>query len=179
MSILDCDNTRKRAMRIHLDHGSEACVWKDLEDLHSELKSRDGEGGAVFIEGKVMVFTLRHIMTLQFETRKWNTISIGGEKMCKCIPRLLNYNHITMLMRCIMYDKEIQAVNEMIGWSFWYQHSVGTYHILPGTQPFSNISAKVWNSPTVNINDNVTFIKFKESLKFYLLNNTLLINYTK
>ena len=38
------------------------------------------------------------------------------------------------------------------------------YHILPGT---------------VNINVNVTFIKFKESLKLYLLNNTLLINYTK
>ena len=30
-----------------------------------------------------------------------------------------------------------------------------------------------------NINVNVTFIKFKESLKLYLLNNTLLINYTK
>ena len=70
MSILGCDNTRKRAMRIHLDHGSEACVWEDLEDLHSELKSRDGEGGAVFIKGKVMVFTLRHIMTLNIKTKK-------------------------------------------------------------------------------------------------------------
>ena len=46
-------------------------------------------------------------------------------------------------------------------------------------QTFSNISAKIWNSLTVNINVNVTFIKFKESLKLYLLNNTLLINYTK
>ena len=53
------------------------------------------------------------------------------------------------------------------------------YHVLPGTQTFSNISAKIWNSLTVNINVNVTFIKFKESLKLYLLNNTLLINYTK
>ena len=112
MSKLGCDNTRKRAMRIHLDHGSEACFWEDLEDLHSELKSREGEGGAVFIEGKVMLFILRHIMTLQFETRKWYTISIGGEQMCKCIPRLLNYIHIIMLMRC-MYDGEIQAVKEM------------------------------------------------------------------
>ena len=51
------------------------------------------------------------------------------------------------------------------------------YHILPGTQTFSNISAKIWNSLTVNIN--VTFINFKESLKLYLLNNTFLINYTK
>ena len=48
-----------------------------------------------------------------------------------------------------------------------------------GTQTFSNISAKIWNSLTVNINGNVTFTKFKESLKLYLLNNTLLINYTK
>ena len=53
------------------------------------------------------------------------------------------------------------------------------YHVLPETQTFSNISAKIWNSLTVNINVNVTFIKFKESLKLYLLNNTLLINYTK
>ena len=37
---------------------------------------------------------------------------------------------------------------------------------------FSNISAKIWNSLKVNINVNVTFIKFKESLKLYLLNNT-------
>ena len=53
------------------------------------------------------------------------------------------------------------------------------YHTLPGTQTFSNISAKIWNSLTVNINVNVSFITFKESLKLYLLNNTLLINYTK
>ena len=53
------------------------------------------------------------------------------------------------------------------------------YHVLPGTQTFSNISDKIWNSLTVNINVNVTFIKFNESLKLYLLNNTLLINYTK
>ena len=53
------------------------------------------------------------------------------------------------------------------------------YHILPGTQSFSNISAKIWNSLTVNINIIVTFINFKESLKLYLLNNTILINYTK
>ena len=53
------------------------------------------------------------------------------------------------------------------------------YHVLPGTQTFSisKISAKIWNSLMVNVN--VTFIKFKESLKLYLLNNTLLINYTK
>ena len=51
------------------------------------------------------------------------------------------------------------------------------FHILPGTQIFSNISVEIWNSLTVNINVNVTFIKFKESLKLYLLNNTLLIYY--
>ena len=53
------------------------------------------------------------------------------------------------------------------------------YHILPETQTLSNISAKIWKSLTVNINVNATFIKLKKSLKLYLLNNTLLINYTK
>ena len=47
------------------------------------------------------------------------------------------------------------------------------YHVLPGTQTISNISAKIWNSLTVNIKVNVTFIRFRESLKLYLLNNTL------
>ena len=41
------------------------------------------------------------------------------------------------------------------------------YNILRGTQTFSNVSAKIWNSLTININVNVTFIKFKESLKLY------------
>ena len=53
------------------------------------------------------------------------------------------------------------------------------YHILHGTQTCSNISAKIWNSFPVNINVNVTLIKFKESLKLYLVNNTLQITYTK
>ena len=48
-------------------------------------------------------------------------------------------------------------------------------YILPGTQTFSNISAKIWNSLTVNINVNLAFIKIKESLKLYLLNNTFLL----
>ena len=51
------------------------------------------------------------------------------------------------------------------------------YHILPETQTFSNISAKIWNSLTVNIIVNVTFIQFKESIKLYLLNNTLHCTY--
>ena len=37
------------------------------------------------------------------------------------------------------------------------------YHILPGTQTLSNISAKIWNSLTLNIK----FIKFEESLTLY------------
>ena len=55
--------------------------------------------------------------------------------------------------------------------------SKNLYHVLLGTQTFSNISAQIWNSLTFNVN--VTFIKFKDSLKLYLLNNTLLINSTK
>ena len=63
--------------------------------------------------------------------------------------------------------------------TLYIKRSKDLYHVLPGTQTFSNISAKIWNSLTVKINVNVTFIKFKESLKLYLLNNTLVINYTK
>ena len=51
--------------------------------------------------------------------------------------------------------------------------------ILSGTQTFSNISARIWNSLVVNIDINVSLIKFKESLKQYLLSNVLVIKYTK
>ena len=110
--LLGCDNTRKRVMRMNMDHSSEACVWEDLEDLHSELKRSEGHGGAVLIKGKVMVFTLKHIMTLNYETKKWDTISIGGEQITTCIPRVLNKSHIIILMRCI-YDGQKQTIMEM------------------------------------------------------------------
>ena len=51
--------------------------------------------------------------------------------------------------------------------------------ISSGTQTFSNISARIWNSLVVNIDINVSLTKFKESLKQYLLSNVLVIKYTK
>ena len=53
------------------------------------------------------------------------------------------------------------------------------FPILSGTQTFSNISARILNSLVVNIDINVSLIKFKESLKQYLLSNVLVIKYTK
>ena len=37
------------------------------------------------------------------------------------------------------------------------------FQILSGTQTFSNINARIWNSLVVNIDINVSLIKFKES----------------
>ena len=53
------------------------------------------------------------------------------------------------------------------------------FRISSGTQTFSNISARIWNSLMVNLDIDVSLIKFKESLKQYLLNNVLIIKYTK
>ena len=53
------------------------------------------------------------------------------------------------------------------------------FRISSGTQTFSNISARIWNSLMVNLDINVSLIKFKESLKQYLLSNILIIKYTK
>ena len=53
------------------------------------------------------------------------------------------------------------------------------FRISTGTQTFSNISAKIWNFFIVNLDINVSLIKFKESLKQYLLSNVLIIKYTK
>ena len=53
------------------------------------------------------------------------------------------------------------------------------FRISSGTQTFSNISARIWNSRMVNLEINVSLIRFKESLKQYLLNNVVIIKYTK
>ena len=53
------------------------------------------------------------------------------------------------------------------------------FRISSGTQTFSSISARIWNSLMVNLDINVSLIKFKESLKQYLLSNILIIKYTK
>ena len=56
------------------------------------------------------------------------------------------------------------------------------FRISSGTQTFSNISARIWNLlvlVVVNFDINVSLIKFKESLKQYLLSNVLVIKYTK
>ena len=53
------------------------------------------------------------------------------------------------------------------------------FRISSGTQTFANISVRIWNSLMVNLDSNVSLIKFKESLKQYLLSNILIIKYTK
>ena len=42
------------------------------------------------------------------------------------------------------------------------------FRISSGTQTFSNISAKTWNSLVINIDIDVSKIRFQESLKQYL-----------
>ena len=51
---------------------------------------------------------------------------------------------------------------------------------ISGTQTFSNISARIWNSLMANLDINVSLIKFKESLKQYLFfSNIIIIKYTR
>ena len=53
------------------------------------------------------------------------------------------------------------------------------FHISHESQTFSSVGAKIWNALSIKIDVNVTLIKFKISLKAYLLSNTLVINYPK
>ena len=52
------------------------------------------------------------------------------------------------------------------------------FRIALGTQTFSNISARIWNALIIKIDINVPMFKFKNSLKLFLLNNTLTITYS-
>ena len=42
-----------------------------------------------------------------------------------------------------------------------------------------SVSARIWNALMVQIDGNVSLVKFKQSPKLYLLNNTLVISYSK
>ena len=42
------------------------------------------------------------------------------------------------------------------------------YHIQTSTDSFSNVSARIWNVITTNIDVNISFIQFKIVLKLYL-----------
>ena len=53
------------------------------------------------------------------------------------------------------------------------------FHISFEIQFFSSVSAKIWNALMVQIDSNVPLVKFKKSLKLFLLNNTLVISYSK
>ena len=104
--LLGCGDNHKGAKRILMDKLEKlqpdskavATDWEDLEELKSEIKSHDGKGGAVFIQGKVIVFTLHHIMTLDLESQPPKWITIKDTHFENCIPRKLNDNIILVLV---------------------------------------------------------------------------------
>ena len=53
------------------------------------------------------------------------------------------------------------------------------YHTQTSTDSFSNVSARIWNVITTNINVNISFMQFKIVLKLYLHENEVILKYTK
>ena len=53
------------------------------------------------------------------------------------------------------------------------------YRVSLGTQTFSTVSARIWNALIVKFIVNVSFYRFKVSLKQYLSSNILTISYPK
>ena len=53
------------------------------------------------------------------------------------------------------------------------------YHIQTSTDSFSNVSARIWNVITTNIDVNISFMQFKIVLKLYLHENDDNLKYTK
>ena len=63
-----------------------------------------------------------------------------------------------------------------------HTYATGTkkmFRISVGIQFSSSVSAKIWNALMFHIDGNVPLVKFKQSLKLYFLNNTLVISYSK
>ena len=69
--------------------------------------------------------------------------------------------------------------NNEVGLHTYNTRAKNVFHIPFGTQSFSSVSAKIWNSLIPQIDSNVPLVKFKKSLKLHLLNNTLVISYSK
>ena len=53
------------------------------------------------------------------------------------------------------------------------------YHIQTSTDSFSNVSARIWNVITTNIDVNISFMQFKIVLKLYLHENEVILKCTK
>ena len=53
------------------------------------------------------------------------------------------------------------------------------YHIQTSTDSFPNVSARIWNVITTNINVNISFMQYNIVLKLYLHENEVILKYTK
>ena len=53
------------------------------------------------------------------------------------------------------------------------------YHIQTSTDSFSNVSARIWNVITSNIEINILFIQDCFKIKLYLHENEVILKYTK
>ena len=53
------------------------------------------------------------------------------------------------------------------------------YHMQTSTDSFSNVSTRIWNVITTNVDVNISFIQFKIVLKLYPHENEFILKYTK
>ena len=85
-----------------------------------------------------------------------------------------DYNALQFISIPILYsfkkNNEIQNYNTRTKDMFRISHE---------SQTFSSVGAKIWNALSITIDVIVTLIKVKNSLKVYLLSNSLVINYPK
>ena len=129
----------------------------------------------------------------------YNNITVDPVYFLHRVIRDVKGNINQKLSECIheTFEKEIYGCQYIKGVWFVYMPANGIRELLlnngitlensfitfyneyPQNQTFSNISARIWNSLMVNLDIDVSLIKFKESLKQYLLNNVLIIKYTK
>ena len=119
---------------------------------------------------KIMTFTSYHAHTAPiFRDLEILTIDVLIVHRIGIVMYKFNYGFLPEVLNT-MYRKnsEIHSYNT---------RSKDMFRISSGT--FSNISARIWNSLVVNIDINVSLLKFKESLKQYLLSNVLIIKYIK
>ena len=53
------------------------------------------------------------------------------------------------------------------------------YHFQTSTYSFSNVSARIWNVITINIDVHISFMQFMSVLKLDLYKNEVILKYSK
>ena len=128
----------------------------------------------------LLLFTHKYIIRL-ITFSKHSTYTSPIFKSLNIIP--LNNYRIGLLGYKLSNGLLLEALNELYVKKNNIHHyptrNCDKYNVQTSTDSFSNVSARIWNVITTNIDVNISFMQFKIGLQVYLHENEVILKYTK